>query len=46
MIFTMDDIEQALQIVRDLEDVKDVELHIDTGEMKFSVWKGRLAEAG
>jgi acetyl-CoA carboxylase biotin carboxyl carrier protein len=44
MMFTMDDIEQTLQILRHIKDVEEIELHIETGDMKLSVWKGKLGE--
>ena len=34
----MNDIEQVLQVIRELEEVKDVELHLEMGEVKLSVW--------
>ena len=37
MSFTMDDVMEALQIVKEC---KDTELHIDTGDMKLSIFKG------
>ena len=37
MSFTMDDVFEVLQIVKECEDS---ELHIDTGDMKLSIFKG------
>ena len=42
MGFNMDDVMEALQIVKDC---KDAELHIDTGEMKLSLFKGNLGDS-
>lgn len=42
MSFTMDDVMQVLQIIKD---VKDAELHIDTGDLKLSVWKGNVGDS-
>ncbi len=42
MEFTMSDIEQVLQVIRDLKEIPDVELHLDIGDMKLSVWKGNI----
>jgi acetyl-CoA carboxylase biotin carboxyl carrier protein len=42
MSFTMDDVMQALEI---LKECKDSELHIDTGDMKLSVWKGNIGDS-
>jgi len=42
MSFTMDDIMQALQLIKEC---KDCELHIDTGDMKLSVWKGNAGDS-
>ena len=43
MGFTMDDIDDVLQKLQLIKDVKDGELHIDIGEMKLSVWKGDIS---
>jgi len=42
MEFTMSDIEQVLQVIKDLSEMPDVELHLDIGDMKLSVWKGNI----
>lgn len=42
MSFTIDDIEQVLQVINDLKEIPDVELHLDIGDMKLSVWKGNI----
>lgn len=42
MEFTMNDIEQVLQIIKDLQGVKDIELHVDLGATKLSVLKGNI----
>lgn len=42
MSFTMDDILQALQVIKEC---KDCELHIDTGDVKLSVWKGNVGDS-
>jgi acetyl-CoA carboxylase biotin carboxyl carrier protein len=39
MSFTMDDVMQTLQIVKEC---KDAELHIDTGDIKLSIFKGDI----
>lgn len=41
MGFTMDDVMQALQVVKEC---KDMELHIDTGDLKLSIFKGEIGE--
>jgi acetyl-CoA carboxylase biotin carboxyl carrier protein len=41
MSFNMDDAMKVLQIVKAL---KDTELHIDTGEMKLSIFKGEVGD--
>ncbi len=41
MSFTMDDVMQAIQIVKEC---KDVALHIDTGDMKLSLIKGDVGD--
>jgi len=38
----MDDIEQVLQVIKD---IKNVELHIDIGDLKLSVWKGNIGDS-
>lgn len=45
MSFTMDDIEQVLQILQLVKDIKQGGLHIDNGEMKLSVWKGDMGDS-
>ena len=42
MGFTMDDVMEVLQIVKEC---KDAELHIDTGEMKLSVFRGDIGDS-
>jgi acetyl-CoA carboxylase biotin carboxyl carrier protein len=41
MSFTMDEIMEVLQIVKEC---KDSELHIDTGDMKLSIFKGDIGD--
>ena len=41
MGFNIDDVMEALQIVKEL---KDTELHIDTGDMKLSIFKGEVGD--
>ena len=45
MSFTIDDIDDVLQKLQLIKDVKDGELHIDVGEMKLSVWKGDAGDS-
>ena len=42
MGFTIDDVMEVIQIVKDCEDA---ELHIDTGEMKLSLFKGEVPDS-
>jgi acetyl-CoA carboxylase biotin carboxyl carrier protein len=42
MGFSMDDVMQALQIVKEC---KDVEVHIDSGDLKLSIFKGDVGES-
>jgi acetyl-CoA carboxylase biotin carboxyl carrier protein len=42
MSFTMEDVMQALTIVKEC---KDAELHIDTGDMKLSLFKGDVGDS-
>jgi acetyl-CoA carboxylase biotin carboxyl carrier protein len=42
MSFTMDDVMQVLQIVKEC---KDAELHIDTGDMKLSIIRGNVGDS-
>jgi acetyl-CoA carboxylase biotin carboxyl carrier protein len=43
MTFNIDDVMEVLKIVREC---KDTELHIDTGEMKLSIAKGKVSGGG
>ena len=43
MTLNIDDVMEVLQIVREC---KDTELHIDTGEMKLSLTRGKVSGAG
>jgi len=43
MTFSIDDVMEVLKIVREC---KDTELHIDTGEMKLSLVKGKISSSG
>jgi acetyl-CoA carboxylase biotin carboxyl carrier protein len=43
MTLNIDDVLEVLQIVREC---KDTELHIDTGEMKLSITRGKVAGTG
>jgi acetyl-CoA carboxylase biotin carboxyl carrier protein len=43
MTFNIDDVMEVLKIVREC---KDTELHIDTGEMKLSIAKGKVSSGG
>lgn len=45
MSFTMDDINDVLQKLQLIKDVKDCELHINIGDMKLSVWKGEISDS-
>ena len=45
MGFVMSDIEQVMQVIRDLKEIPDVELHLDLGEVKLSVWKGNIGDS-
>ena len=45
MTFTMDDVDDVLKILQLLKDSKDIELHMDVGDMKLSVWKGSFADS-
>ena len=42
MGFTVDDVMEALQIIKEL---KDTELHIDTGDIKLSIFKGDVGDS-
>jgi acetyl-CoA carboxylase biotin carboxyl carrier protein len=42
MSFSIDDVMEALQIVKEC---KDTELHIDTGDMKLSIFKGDVGDS-
>ena len=42
MSFSMDDVMEVLQIVKEC---KDAELHIDTGDMKLSLFKGEVGDS-
>jgi acetyl-CoA carboxylase biotin carboxyl carrier protein len=44
MTFTMENVDDVLQILELLKDTKDIELHMDVGDMKLSVWKGDIGE--
>ena len=43
MSFSMDDVMEIIQIVKEC---KDTELHIDTGEIKLSLFKGDVGDSG
>ena len=43
MSFTMDDVMEVLQIVKEC---KDAELHIESGDLKLSIFKGNIGESG
>ena len=43
MTLNIDDVLEVLQIVRE---TKDTELHIDTGEMKLSITRGKVSGTG
>ena len=43
MGFTMDDVMEVLQIVKEC---KDAELHIDSGDLKLSIFKGNIGDSG
>ena len=45
MSFTMDDIDQALQTLQLVKDIKQGEIHIDNGELQLSVWKGDAGDS-
>ncbi len=45
MSFTKDDIDQVIQIVKLVKDIKQGEIHIDNGEMKLSVWTGEMGDS-
>ena len=45
MSFTMDDIDQVIQTLQLLKDIKQGGIHIDNGEMKLSVWKGDTGDS-
>ena len=45
MSFTMDDIDNVKQILQMIKESKDIELHIDVGDMKLSVWKGNIGDS-
>ncbi|MBT7086598.1 MAG: hypothetical protein HN931_10535, partial [Desulfobacterales bacterium] len=42
MSFTMDDVMEVLQIVKES---KDTELHIDSGDLKLSLFKGDIGDS-
>ena len=42
MSFTMDDVMEVLQIVKES---KDTELHIDSGDLKLSLFKGDVGDS-
>jgi acetyl-CoA carboxylase biotin carboxyl carrier protein len=42
MSFTMDDVMEVLQIVKEC---KDTELHIDSGDLKLSIFKGNIGDS-
>jgi acetyl-CoA carboxylase biotin carboxyl carrier protein len=44
MTFTMDDVDDVLQILQLVKDTNDIELHMDVGDMKLSVWKGNVGD--
>jgi len=44
MSFTMENIEEVLPVLKLIQDSKDLELHLDVGDMKLSVWKGEMGE--
>ena len=43
MSFEIDDVMEVLKIIREC---KDAELHIDTGDMKLSVIRGKVSSSG
>jgi acetyl-CoA carboxylase biotin carboxyl carrier protein len=43
MSFTMDDVMEVLQIVKEC---KDAELHIESGDLKLSIFKGNIGDSG
>ena len=45
MTFTMDDVDDVLKILQLLKDTKDIELHMDVGDMKLSLWKGNVGDS-
>ena len=45
MAFTMDDVDDVLKILQLLKDSKDIELHMDVGDMKLSVWRGNVGDS-
>ena len=45
MSFTTDDIDQVIQTLQLLKDIKQGEIHIDNGKMKLSVWKGYAGDS-
>ena len=42
MSFTMDDVMEVLQIVKEC---KDAELHIESGDLKLSIFKGNIGDS-
>ena len=45
MSFTMDNIDDVMQILQLIKESKDIELHMDVGDMKLSVWKGNVRDS-
>ena len=45
MSFTMDDVDNVKQVLQMIKESKDIELHIDIGDMKLSVWKGNIGDS-
>lgn len=45
MSFTMDNVNDVLQILQLIKESKDIELHMDVGDMKLSVWKGNIGDS-
>jgi len=41
----MDNIDDVMQILQLIKESKDIELHIDTGDMKLSIWKGNIGDS-
>jgi len=45
MSFTAEDIDQVMQTVQLLKDIKQGEVQIDNGNMKISIWKGNRGDS-